>query len=491
MKRIERRPRKYVHGIPTFFGAYEDYKQEVMTYGARGWNAETTRQYDGIVLNHLVPYLQDHDRRHIGELTRQDYEMALNSLWKRGKNPPDAPYEPWDENGVPEKVDYLMHAVVSTAAKHLLCEDVFGPKEIHRNRGSGGGRTGDRQARTMKSLTVKQDIETCKYLQNRMDQTGPEPGLMLMYALGLRNNEACGVNFGHIHEFYEHPGYYYLIIPQTTQLGTNELKIMGKTANSGRRIPLPNGLMRHIIALRDKRMREVSMNGHAANPDELPIACRRKNPLERCSADDLSRAARLMFQRIGMRSEDLVALHLELMEDFEAARDEMEQDEFREIESEPTAYLLRRNFATQITILGLSEAEIRYIIGHKIEDEYIQRRAFGDEKMLYRIKQKLDKRPLLNTIYPEQSMKAEPNSRMSFSGSKKIVLNLQTEEITNVRLNITAKEPGDEICITIPDKPGNTILEADYMACSTEIPVNPERTIDVICTYHNSYLRQM
>lgn len=490
MMRIERRPKKYVHGIPTFYGVYEDYKQEVMTYGARGWNAETTRQYDGIVLNHLVPYLQDHDRKHIGEFARQDYEEALTQLRKRGKNPPDAPYEPWDENGVPDKVDYLMHAVVSTAATHLLCEDAFGPRKIHRTGGSGGRRSGEQQARTMKSLTVKQDIETYKYLQNQMDQTGPEPGLMLMYALGLRNNEACGANFGYIHEFREHPGQYYLIVPQTTQLGTNELKIMGKTANSGRRIPLPDGLVKHLFALKEKRMREISQKGYTGNPNDLPIACKRKNPLERCSADDLSRAAQLMFQHIGMRSEDLVAIHQDLMEDFEAARDEMEQDEFREIEAEPTAYLLRRNFATLVAIMGLTDAEIRYIIGHKIGDEYIQRRAFGDEKMLYRIKQKLDKRPLLNAVYPEQSITAEPDSRIVLSGSKKIILNLQADQIANVRLNITAKEPGDEICVTIPETQENAHIKCEYVICSTETPIRPEHTIDVIRTYHNSYSKQ-
>jgi len=487
---MARKPPKYVCGVPTFYGVYEDKKQEVMEYGNRGWNADTIRQYDSLVLTHIVPYLQDHDRKHIAVFSKKDYDDAILKLRKRGKNAPGEPFEPWEENGIPEKAYYLMKAVVWTASNHLYCENVFGLREIHRDGGIGERKTGEHQARTRKSLTVKQEIKIYMYLMSCMNQAGSGAGLMLMYALGLRNNEACGINFGYIREFLEYPGHYYLIVPQTTELGSNALKIMGKTANSGRRIPLPNLLLNCLFRLKDIRAREAMEKGFSGNPDDLPIACKKNNPLERCSSDDISRAAKEMYERIGMRSEDLIFLNQELMEDTQVARDEMEEDEFREIEKDPTAYLLRRNFATHMAILGLTDQEIRYVIGHQIEDEYIQRRAFGDEKLLFRIKQKMDERPLLNSIQPECSISLKSDSWVPIGGSKKILINLPAEQLTSIRVTATAREPGDQIRLRIVNELGSEPLEGNIMNCSETIHSDPQRTINGIRFYQSKYMKE-
>ena len=162
------KPHKSAHGIPTFFGVYENFKEEVMTYGGRTWGSETIRQYDATVLNHIIPYLKAHDQRHIGQMTRQDYEDALSQLKKKGKNAPGEPFEAWDENGIPEKVDYLMRAVVSTAHNHFLCENVFGDR-VTGHTGGGTRTTGIQYVRTKKSLSVKQEIAVMKYIKVQLD----------------------------------------------------------------------------------------------------------------------------------------------------------------------------------------------------------------------------------------------------------------------------------------------------------------------------------
>ena len=64
---------------------------------------------------------------------------------------------------------------------------------------------------------------------------------------------------------------------------------------------------------------------------------------------------------------------------------------------DPTAYLFRRNFGTHLHILGLSEPEIEYVIGHDIDDPYETRNEFVNEEKLFSIKQKMDRRPLVNS----------------------------------------------------------------------------------------------
>ena len=73
------KPKESIGGIPTFYGVYMSMKQEVMSYGGKGWNAETERQYDQTVLNHVLPYLNQ-EKKHIGELTIADYDKAKKNL---------------------------------------------------------------------------------------------------------------------------------------------------------------------------------------------------------------------------------------------------------------------------------------------------------------------------------------------------------------------------------------------------------------------------
>lgn len=480
------RPRMMVRGLPTFYGVYQTYKLEVMTYGGRGWNSETTSQYDGYVLKHIVPQLKEHDNKHVGMFTRQDYDAVMDILLKQGKNRSGEPFEPWDIDGVPEKVNYLIRAIVHTASEHMLCEDVLGDKNVSR-KGSTSERNGRYRVRLMKSLTIRQELEVHKYLIKWLFQENSIAGLLLMYALGLRNNEACGVNFGYIREFEEYPGHYYLIVPQSTNLGANTLKILGKTENSGRKVPLPETIVNLLFSLYSVRVQQAFKQGYNGEVLDLPIACKKNKPWERCSADDLSRSAKEMFLRIGMRHEDIVALNQELLEDAQAARDEMEEDEFREIESDPTAYLLRRNFATHIAVLGLRDVEIWYVIGHKIEDEYVTRKAFGDEKLLFAIKRKMDERPILNPIKVEQCLRLRPDESLTLQLAKKLILDIPIDQMKKISINATAIEPGDEITLRVVTKLENGEVSAEYYTHSVEQFSCANRTINGIRVYHDRF----
>ena len=482
-------PRKNAHGIPTFYGVYENFKDEVMTYGGRSWGSETIRQYDATVLNHIIPYIKAHDLRHIGLLTRQDYDDALSQLKKKGKSGPGEPFEAWDENGIPEKVDYLMRAVVFTAHNHFLCKNVFEDRIIERT-GGGTRKTEIQHVKTKKSLSVKQEIVVAKYLKAQLYVKNPTAGLLLMYALGLRNNEATGVNFGYIREFTEYPGHYYLIVPQSTELGTNTLKILGKTANSGRKIPLPGLLAELLFDLHEERIRQAHDHGFDGRTEDLPIACN-KTPWERCSADALSNAAREMFLSIGMREDQLVELKQELLEDAQAAADEMEEDEFREIESDPTAYLLRRNFATHMAVLGLRDVEIWYVIGHKIEDEYVQRRAFNDEKLLFALKRKMDERPILNDVMAEQSVQLVPGKTVLLDSSKKLVVEIPVEQIAAIQIDAEAREPGDEIKVCIRSANWEGAIHSTFSACGKKMHEKTERTVDGTRFYQRAFTDAM
>lgn len=188
-----------------------------------------------------------------------------------------------------------------------------------------------------------------------------------------------------------------------------------------------------------------------------------------------------------MRDDQLIQMKQDLLEDAQAAKEEMEEDEFSEIESDPTAYLLRRNFATHIAVLGLRDVEIWYVIGHMIEDEYVQRRAFNDEKLLFAIKRKMDERPILNPILLEKRVRMENGNVIQLQGSKKISLEIPVCEPSTVRIQVTAKEPGDPINLNVKTKLISGEVKSTLLTYSTKLPEPPQRTIDGTRMYLEQY----
>ena len=80
----------------------------------------------------------------------------------------------------------------------------------------------------------------------------------------------------------------------------------------------------------------------------------------------------------------------------------------KQFEKDPSAYLFRRNFGTHLFILGLSEAEIQYVVGHDIEGLYETRNEFVNEERLLEIKQKMEQRPIFNAICTIPTIDVEP-----------------------------------------------------------------------------------
>lgn len=484
------KPRSMVCGMYTFYGVYDNFKDEIKEYTKRGWNAETTKQYDGIVLNHIIPYLQNHDQKHIGLYSKEDFENAFERLCQRGKNGPGEPFEPWETDGIPEKVNYLMRTVIRIASNNFLCQDLFADDITGRTEGAGN-RSGQRHARMKKSLTVKQEISCSNYLVAKFKTDGAVAGLMLMFALGCRNNDACGVNFGHIKEFTHYPGHYYVIFPQSTELGVNTVKILGKSKNSGRKVPLPKLLADMLYQLRSIRAERAWSCGYTGSIDNLPIACKQNFPWERCSADDLSFSAKDMFENIGMRSKNIVELAQDLMEEAQAAKDELEEAEFKEIESHPTAYILRRNYATHLMVLGLSYEEIRYVIGHKIESLYVLRNSFTNENLLFALKCRLDERPILNPLAMEQRITFKEDEPIHFHGSKKIVLKIPANKFEKITIDATAREPGDEISFRIINGNGDNQLGCEFLVMNKPLKIEKEQSIDGLQFYREQYLTRI
>jgi len=295
-----------------------------------------------------------------------------------------------------------------------------------------------------------------------------------MYALGLRNAEACAVDFGDIKPMQTHPECPVVWIYKTTGYDTSVGKLGGKTRNADRIIPLPDKVAALIRARRQHM--ESQLNKLV---DDYPIVCNNDRWDVRCSARELTNAARALFQSIKMKAVQLASVTEDLQEEPETSNDSLPFEDRKD----PTAYLFRRNFGTHLHILGLTEPEIEYVIGHDIDDPYETRNEFVDEEKLFAIKQKMDGRPLVNSDRSQigQSIRVGEHLPLQHTAHMQVpAASAETE------LHITANEPTDIITVRLSSHPQNMRIKLNcrYYTVKTS---GYDRFVDTQQQYHKVY----
>ena len=464
---------RVINGKPTFCGALEDLYDII----SRHWNLETTRKnYDRDYNEKILPNLTGHDNKAIGDYTKEDYDEAIRKIISHGKS--KEVFQPYAE-GTINHFRYLIQVVVSAAADAGLCENVlwgsvFRDQELETEKNAVLERV-----TLKKSLTVRQEQHIAELLLQDIVQTGQRMGLLMMFALGLRNGEVCGLNYGDIRPMDGHPECMVLWVYKATIAGTSTLKASGKTRNADRIIPMPEVLVEFLDRRRAYLQHQITfpVNEDIQTVDDLPIACVGDRYTERCSAQRLTSAGRELFRTMKEMNE-----HQLIFMD-EALSDEAVSTELRE--KDPTAYLFRRNFGTHLHILGLTESEIEYVIGHDIQDAYETRNEFISPEKLYEIKEKLDQRPIFNRSYlTEAPVTVDGTDSRDFSAEHS-----QTFRVNGAGkaiFQVEACEPGDSL--TLRTKAQGHIV--DYELNVTPKDASYDRTIHVLKQYQGLYRRK-
>ena len=322
----------------TFCGVLEEFYKTI----AKGWNNATRTKYDKDYNNVILPRIDNHNQKIISDYKKEDCEAVLLRIQNDGY------YSKGEKQQYSESqmnhYKYLIYSVIQQAVIAGYCQDfLWGTKfEI----------TIDREALAIKSKTIIKkslSIQQEKRLVSRIMETPREDGksvaLLLMFSLGLRDGEACGLDFGDIYELPYYSGCYVAIVKQSTIPNSSILQSSGKTWNSGRRIPIPGKVVEFLLE-RKRIIREiVALKELQCDVDRLPVAGLGYLDEDigelgiRLRADYVTEEARNVFKDVGIASEVLASLEIEMEE--ESARLEV-------TESNVTAYLLRRNFATHL-----------------------------------------------------------------------------------------------------------------------------------------------
>lgn len=451
----------------TFYGVYCEFYDKV----SRNWKAASTRSQNELTYtNKIIPNMDGHDTKPISSYLREDYDAVIERIIKRGQGNNSEPYQPYAESTI-RTFRRLIYYVVAVASEEGLCENVLWESCYNPKVSTEDEERIAKNALLPKSLTITQEIAVARSLLTDPMQTGQKMGLLLMYALGLRNAEACAVDYDDIKPMQSHPECTVIWIYKTTGYDSSTRKLGGKSKNADRIIPVPGSVV-EIINTRRKKLEELL----STDIGKFPIVCPDDQWDQRCSARQLTAAARKLFQSINMNAAQVSIID----DDLHSNRDSA----FSIEEQEPTAYLFRRNFGTHMHILGLTEAEIQYVIGHDIEDPYETRNEFVNEEKLYQIYLKMVQRPLLNNVKEELSpvpINVGCTSQLNNTSSLRLPANK-----CKTKLHLQAHEPLDSIRIRVSTHPRRLAIECEKDMFTSET-TQVGRSIDVRKQYQKVY----
>ncbi len=470
----------------TFCGVLNEHYGEC----SRNWHQEATRkQYQKVYNEKILPNLPDEGCWTMDQYSMEDFEAVMEAIARKGKGRKGT-FEPYSDASL-QQYRYLIVNVVEVAAKHRYCDNLFwGATFCQEDEDNKPLSLRERyRAIQRKSFTPEEERRIFKKLAMNPYQRGQEMGLLLMFALGLRNGEACGANFEDVYTF-SHQGNTFpaLLVCKTTESGTNVLQVGGKTANADRIVPIP-GVLMDVLEKRRKYIEEQL----GKDVGSYPITCMQKEQLDeagnmvvletdwtkRCGAHHLTAAARRLFAEMKFPRKELVCLEEVL---------KGQADGRGVVEREPTAYLFRRNLGTILHILGFTDAQIQYIIGHEIEDMYETRNEFINEEKLYELKCKLDQR----ILFRRKEVLGKAIS-VCLDGKKQEDMTITHQKIEmaagvgKLKLTAVACEPADVVQIKIKSKkPPSKPMQAMLMTGTSEPQF--ERELCVLEEYKKAFL---
>ena len=464
-------------GKPTFAGVLIKHWDRV----SKAWKAASTQKtYISDYENYILSELQDHP---LEEYSREDFDRIVESIPRKKASEGRVCNEQTIRH-----IKHIIRRVLEVAEEVHVCKDVlWGSDYVLSETAEEEKLCQEEYVKLRKSFTIHEEISIANRILCDPNQEAEKFGLALMFCLGLRNNEACGADFGDINPLDCDPSIQTLWVYKSTEKGTNSQRFSGKTNNVSRIVPLPtklSDLLQKRRALLEEHIASSAIPEGISKEeyiktevDAMPIVGLGPDFDERCSAPILTSAGTTLLKEIKFEQEQLALIDRDIRMPGRTEEGIAEKD--------PTAYLFRRNLGTHLYLLGLEESEIQYIIGHEIEDASDERSFFRNEEKLYPIAQKMSLRPVVNTItsMPETTM----GSYYSHHDVNKEQLNINVEKKARYRLFIRQREPFSDLQIKL--KPGSIGMSGHYTAFPCDEPFS--ETLSITNEYLTRYQKAL
>lgn len=253
-----------------------------------------------------------------------------------------------------------------------------------------------------KSLSVAQQCALAVGIYKQAPASGKGLGLLLCHETGVRPKESAGASVGDFKEPQPGGGFSCIAIHSSTIGQGHQRRDKTKTPN-GYRMCILGPVGTELLRDKVETIRGMIESGEIQLPpgspmEAIPIANISAAWLTPCSSQQPSQAFRNLLGDINYKSEEFwAACRIVESEEFQEAVRRITPKELRFTEEkDPSAYILRRMFCTELHIVGCSRPQRQNLMGHKIEDFGVERRDFRNEDQLETLVRLLNKRPCTN-----------------------------------------------------------------------------------------------
>lgn len=377
----------------------------------KGWNDNTKKEYLKIYENHILPEIPS--SKAISEFDNDDYTNFAKAL--REKKGMDL------SSGYIEKILYLFGCVYTYGVYKGLYPDNLFLEERENIENSVD--TGTVNSKAEKILTVTKSFtpESLVIIAIWIASLDPKTcdfrdvAFILMFFTGMRENETCGLVFGHV--YLKCDGTVPCIgVFRSTKRNSVEHKAGGKTSNANRFIPIPWFLYNFIQRRKERLLSLSEFNGDI---NTTPIVS--DDYGHGITTQQMALYIRGLFTRLEIFTDDqFTSLVIDLNE-----QKLNREDSFIE-EKSLTAYVLRRNYATVGTAKGLTPEELQYVFGHEVEGD--KRSYFVNDNRFEAIYKKIIRDPLFAIINGEDISKYRTVEKVAVKPNTQTFITIEGKE---------------------------------------------------------------
>ena len=354
-----------------------------------GWNATTQEEYSRIIERIAGEIATAGGMRAFGSLEFADYEDAINAItaeYTANKKRSPTPGTIQKKRMI---IAQLCHFVESADIGYYdvtwgsYWRAVERPVKLSSSN-TTRDEVVDHLLRLPRSLPIRVEAAFAKVMHDhRLDDSGIYIGGLMMLFLGLRNGECCGVTYGDIQPLYQGCNIQVVYITEQPDVQGDLIDEL-KTDNSPRVLPVPSTLAGMLEERKQHIMRKWGIT--AEEIGDYPVVNDGKDHRKPCLRNAYAKGITKVLRQCRI-DEDIVS----------NADDEL-RGLTKSKERDPTAYVLRRNFATiTASVCGLCGDDLDYLMGHRLSSGR-DRNEYVNEDKLAALWGKMEKRHLLDLI---------------------------------------------------------------------------------------------
>ena len=447
---------------------------------AKRWNEETKRTYLKEYIQLILPHFSDYPLAYYDVI---DYfDDAIESIRKNGTRRSQNSDEIQEySDATLRHLRYLMRRVSAVADEMGVCPDALWGTEYVDIEMADQEKVFERERTGIpKSASPEFELELAERILTDPLQEGQYCGLLNMFAFGTRNKEAAALTFGSIKEIPGHPGKYVVAIYMSTIGDTPATAVGGKTENMFRYAEVPKHFYDFYMkrkAYIEKEVNAGRIDIGALTIDQLPLACNGRDWTVHCTSNRITLTGKCVFRDIGISEAQVRYLMSEAEMSGELAVWGDEKD--------PTAYMLRRNYATHAADVGYTIVEIEYSVGHKISDGRFKRSDFVNPDVLALLYDKMARRPIVSDICFDPEM-IEINENIAMRDVPHVLAKAPCNG-QRLRIVLRKNENHDQGAVKISIEEGSgTIVGTSKQSI---VPCRTRNEVNVLYDYWKSYAR--